>query len=120
MSLPRTTGTAIFLYSGRFCSINSRNVTVARFAFGTSIPTARFPGIGATMRTELAARRRAMLSCNATILLSLTPGAGKISNIVTTGPFLIPVTSASILNSLSVSFKKFAASFVFSSIIQYF
>ena len=120
MSFPRTTGIAIFLYSLRFCSMSSRKVTIARSSLGTSIPTARLPGIGATILTELAARRRAMLSCSATILLSFTPGAGRISNIVTTGPFLIPVTSALILNSFNVSFNCAAASFVLLSITQYF
>ena len=109
ISFPKTTGIAIFLYAAVSVSISSLKLTIARSLFGTSIPTALFPGIGATIRTLEAASRKAILSCNATILLSFTPGAGKISNIVITGPFLIPVTSASILNSLKVSFKTAAA-----------
>ena len=119
MSLPKTTGTAIFLKAGRSMSISSLKPTMARSLFGTSIPTACLPGIGATIRTLEAAKRSAMLSPRATILLSLTPGAGRISNIVTTGPLRIPVTSASILNSLSVSFKASAERLVSLSMSQY-
>ena len=119
MSFPRMTGTAIFLYSLISFSMISRKLTMLRSLFGISIPTAFFPGIGATMRTLLAARRSAMLSCKAAILLSLTPGAGSNSNIVTTGPFFMPMISASILNSLSVSLSSEDAAFVSSSMIQY-
>ena len=76
---------------------------MALFVLGISIPTARLPGIGATIRTDWAARRSAMLSASPTILESLTPGAGRISNIVTTGPLRIPMTSACMLNSFRVS-----------------
>ena len=118
MSFPNMTGTAIFLYSGNSCSMISRKATTARSLLGTSIPTARFPGIGATMRTDFAAKRKAILSCSVTILLSFTPGAGKISNIVTTGPFRMPVTSALILNSSSVSLSWAALALVPSSMTQ--
>ena len=100
-------------------SINSLKLTIDLSLFGTSIPTACFPGMGATIRTLEAANRKAILSCKAPILLSFTPGAGRISNIVITGPFLIPVTSASILNSLKVSFSSNAAFSVSLSITQY-
>ena len=62
MSFPKITGIAIFSNSGKFCSRISRKLTIERFLFGTSIPTAAFPGIGATIRTELAARESAILS----------------------------------------------------------
>ena len=119
MSFPKTTGIAIFLKAGISVSINSLKLTIARSLFGTSIPTACFPGMGATIRTLDAARRSAMLSPKATILLNFTPGAGRISNIVTTGPLRMPVTSASILNSFSVSLSACAERFVSSSITQY-
>ena len=119
MSFPKITGTFIFAKTSKSFSIISLKLTIALSLFGTSIPTACFPGIGATIRTLLAASLKAILSCNATILLSLTPGAGKISNIVTTGPFLISIMSASILNSLKVFFNWIAACFVSSSITQY-
>ena len=119
MSFPRTTGTACLRKAGCSVSINSLKLTMARSLLGTSIPTACLPGMGATIRTLDAARRRAMLSCKATILLSFTPGAGRISNMVITGPLRIPVTSASILNSLRVSFSWWEAATVSSSITQY-
>ena len=52
MSFPSTTGTAIFFHSGRSISIISRKPTTERLRFGTSIPTACLPGIGATIRTD--------------------------------------------------------------------
>ena len=119
MSFPKITGIAILLYSGKSCSIISRKLTIERCLFGTSIPTAARPGIGATIRTELAARLSAILSCSVTILLSFTPGAGASSNIVTTGPFFMPIISASILNWLRVSLSLRESAFVCSSIIQY-
>jgi hypothetical protein len=49
------------------------NETMARFLLGTSMPTACLPGIGATMRTLGAARRRAMLSERLAIFEIRTP-----------------------------------------------
>ena len=57
-------------------SISSRMETMLTTLFGTSIPTAALPGIGASMRTPLAARLRAISSERLVILLILTPGAG--------------------------------------------
>ena len=119
MSFPKITGIAIFSKAGFFCSIISRKLTTARFLFGISIPTADFPGIGETMRTEVAASLSAILSCKERILFTFTPGAGRISNIVTTGPFRIPVTFTSILNSARVCARSQAFFFVSSSTIQY-
>ena len=45
-----------------------------RLSFGTSMPTACLPGMGATMRTLEAASRRAMLSARFAILESLHAG----------------------------------------------
>ena len=91
---------------------------MARTLLGTSIPTACRPGIGATMRTLGAARRRAMLSERFAILEIRTPGAGRTSKSVITGPFLIPVTSASMLNSRSASVRIRDARLVSSSMTQ--
>ena len=44
--------------------------------FGISIPTADFPGIGASIRTALAARFSAISSARLVILLILTPAEG--------------------------------------------
>ncbi len=50
---------------------------MARSLFGTSMPTACLPGMGATMRTREAARRRAMLSERFAIFETFTPGGGQ-------------------------------------------
>ena len=50
--------------------------TSADFIFGTSIPTALFPGIGASILKEVAAKFKAILLSKASILLSLTPLGG--------------------------------------------
>ena len=118
-SFPRATGIAILAASGKSVSISSRKLTIERFLLGTSMPTACFPGMGATIRTLEAARRNAILSCRLVIFDSLMPGEGSISNIVTTGPLRIPVMDTSILNSLKVDFSISAARLVASSTIQY-
>ena len=66
--------------------IRSRIRTVLRFLLGTSMPTAAFPGMGASMRTPVAARFRARSSERLVILLIFTPAAGCISYRVTAGP----------------------------------
>ena len=57
-------------------SMSSRIETVVTVLFGTSIPTAAFPGIGASILTRSAARFKAISSARFVILLILTPGAG--------------------------------------------
>ena len=59
---------------------------------GTSIPTADLPGIGASILMSLAAKLSFISSVSPTILLTLTPGSGKISYLVTVGPILILLT----------------------------
>ena len=66
----------------------SRSTTGIAFLFGISIPTAAFPGMGASILTRGAARARAISLESPMILLTLTPGAGSSSNLVTTGPTL--------------------------------
>ena len=53
---------------------------------GTSIPTACFPGIGASILIVSAAKFRAMSSAKFAILLTLTPSAGFNSYLVIAGP----------------------------------
>ncbi len=98
---------------------SSLNVTRDRFLLGTSTPMACFPGMGATMRTLEAASLSATLSCRFVIFDSLMPGGGRSSNIVTTGPFLIPVISTRMLNSENVSSSRSARFLVSSSIPSY-
>ena len=54
--------------------------------FGTSIPTACFPGIGASILIVSAAKFNAMSSAKFAILLTLTPSAGFSSYLVIAGP----------------------------------
>jgi len=54
--------------------------------FGTSIPTACFPGIGASILIVSAAKLSAISSAKFAILLTLTPSAGFSSYLVIAGP----------------------------------
>ena len=54
--------------------------------FGTSIPTACFPGIGASILIVSAAKFNAISSAKFAILLTRTPSAGLISYLVIAGP----------------------------------
>ena len=76
-------------------SITSLNITDSATAFGTSIPTAAFPGIGASILIDFAAKFKAISSAKLTILLTLTPVLGVSSYLVTVGPFVMLVTLAS-------------------------
>ena len=98
-----------------------------RRVFGISIPTTPLPGIGATMRTRSAFMAIAMSSLSELILLSFTPGAGRNSKIVMTGPGRIAVTSpltpksasfasSTVASSCSSSSSTFAMSFSCESI----
>ncbi len=60
-------------------SIISRNRTITFSLLGTSMPTAAFPGIGASIRISAAARFSLISSARFTILLTLTPISGCIS-----------------------------------------
>ena len=59
---------------------------------GTSMPTADFPGIGASIRISAAARLSLISSASAKIRLTFTPCSGWSSYRVTVGPQLILVT----------------------------
>ena len=74
----------------------SRILTGVLFTFGISIPTALRPGIGASIRTSLAASCILMLSVKPRILDTLTFTSGRISNCVTDGPICIFNNCASI------------------------
>ena len=100
---PRPIGSLVDAARKSLCSRRVRKPTMARERLGTSMPTACLPGIGATMRTREAASCSAMLSARLTIEESFTPAAGRISYIVIAGPRLMPVTSALMRNSCSVS-----------------
>ena len=76
ISLPSTAVSLLLAFLNLSESISSRMETMLTTLFGTSIPTAALPGIGASIRTPLAARFRAISSDRLVILLILTPGAG--------------------------------------------
>ena len=67
-------------------SIISLKLTISFSLFGTSIPTACFPGIGASILIDSAARFKAISSARFAILLTLTPSAGLSSYLVIAGP----------------------------------
>ena len=77
--------------------------TISRSSFGISIPTTDLPGITSTTRTLRTARERARSFARLEILLTLTPGAGLISNRVITGPGLTSTTSTETPKSASFS-----------------
>ncbi len=79
MSLPSTTFSRPVAFWNSGLSKASRIVTIAISLFGTSIPTAALPGIGASIRNPLAASANDRSSANATILLTFTPAAGCMS-----------------------------------------
>ena len=87
------------------CSHNSRKETVAISELGTSIPTRDFPGIGASIRTSLAARAKAKSSARLEMRLTRTPTAGLTSYLVTEGPISARSTVALILKLAKVSSK---------------
>ena len=70
-----------------FDSIRSLKGTALLSELGTSMPTALFPGIGASILISAAPRLNLISSASDTILLTLTPGAGVSSYLVTAGPF---------------------------------
>ena len=89
ISLPRATVREPFA-SANSCEPNISLIrTICLFLLGISMPTAAFPGIGASILMDCAASLRAMSSERFLILLILTPGAGLISYLVTVGPRLI-------------------------------
>ena len=73
-------------------SRSSLKYTILFSLFGTSIPTADLPGIGASIRISAAARLNLISSVSPTILLTFTPCSGNNSYRVTEGPQLIFVT----------------------------
>ena len=79
----------------------SVSLTIFLFVFGISIPTYDLPSITSTTLTLLTDNDLAISWAIPVILLALVPGAGWISNLVTTGPGRTDSTLASIPNSWS-------------------
>ena len=80
----------------------SVNWTIFLLELGISIPTTDFPGITSTTLTLVTARDLAISWAMFVILLAFVPGAGWISNLVTTGPGITETTFASTPNSCNL------------------
>ena len=80
----------------------SPSVTISRFSFGISRPTNGLPGMISTTRTLMADSARARSFARLLIWLTLTPGAGRNSKRVITGPGRTATTSTSIPKSRSL------------------
>ena len=76
ISWPKTTVSLLFACLNSYEFISSFIVTTLTTLLGISIPTAAFPGIGASILTPGAAKLRAISSAKFVILLIFTPAAG--------------------------------------------
>ena len=77
-------------------------VTSSFTVLGISIPINDLPGIGASIRTSLAAKFSAISLLKFTILLTLVPGVGNIWNCVIDGPTIALTILTSIPKLLNV------------------
>src|ERR1700732_3284760 len=77
------------------------SVTTSRFSLAISSPITLLPGMTSTTRTLSTDSARARSLASAVIWLAFTPGAGRSSKRVTTGPGCTATTSASMVKSLS-------------------
>ena len=112
MFFPSATETLLFAFLNAPLSNTSRSITEERFLFGTSMPIAFFPGIGASIRTPAAAKDKAMSSDRFAILFTRTPGAGCTSYCVITGPLRTFTTLADTPKLLNVCSSCLAAALV--------
>ena len=85
-SFPNATLIFDLLSANSSDSNTSLKCTISFSWFGTSIPTACFPGIGASILIVSAAKFNAISSARFAILLTLTPSAGFNSYLVIAGP----------------------------------
>ena len=110
ISLPTANATGLFAFSKASPSRSSLKCTALGVSFGTSMPTADFPGIGASIRMLGAARLSLRSSARFVILLTRTPCAGSTSKRVTVGPQVTAPISTSTLKLCSVSLSRIAVS----------
>ena len=101
--LPRAMGSTRLLRWYSSPSTRSRMCTMRGIGLGTSIPTAAFPGMGATMRSEGARMASARSSASDAMRPTFTPGPGATSYCVTTGPTVRPAIAPSTRNVCNVS-----------------
>ena len=85
-SFPKATVNLDLFSTNSWLSNTSLKWTASFSLFGTSIPTALFPGIGASILIVSAAKFNAISSAKFAILLTLTPSAGLSSYLVIAGP----------------------------------
>ena len=119
-SFPSATVNFDLLFWNSSLSNTSLKWTASFSLFGTSIPTACFPGIGASILIVSAAKFKAISSARFAILLTLTPSAGFSSYLVIAGPTETFSTLADtpklynvFCNFVAVSVKAFAPPFNF-------
>ena len=86
ISFPKETGSFIDIISFCLSWITSLTCTPTVILLGISTPTVVLPGIGASIRTSLAARDKAISLDNPVILLTFVPFFTATSNWVTVGP----------------------------------
>ena len=116
ISLPRHRVSFDFDFSNALEAMTSLNRTTCRLVFGTSIPIAALPGMGATIRILIARMASARSSVRVTILLIFTPGAGSYSKVVITGPGATSTTfpctpkSSNFFSSSCDCMRKFSSS----------
>jgi len=101
-SRPSAIGSSAFASTQSSLSSSSRIPTGVGCMFGTSTPTAAFPGMGASMRTDCARIPRAMFLSRPAIFSTRTPAAGTTSYRVITGPTWISPIFTSTPNSLRI------------------
>ena len=94
MFFPSATDTLLFAFRNAPLSNTSRSMTEERFLFGTSMPMAFFPGMGASILTPGAASDNAISSDRFAMRFTRTPGAGCTSYWVITGPLRTLTTLA--------------------------
>ena len=82
-------------------------VTNSLTVLGISIPINDLPGIGASIRTSLAAKFNAISLLKFTILLTFVPGVGNIWNWVIDGPTIALTILTSIPKLLKVLWRIF-------------
>src|ERR1700761_3302382 len=111
MSLPSANASADCISSYAFERTISPSVTVSRFSLAISRPMTLLPGMTSTTRTLNTDNARARSLARLVIWLAFTPGAGRNSKRVTTGPGCTATTSDSMPKSFSfISTRRDSAS----------
>ncbi len=105
ISFPTANVTGDFDLVNSSLSSSSLKPTEPGSGFGTSMPTADLPGIGASILMLCAARLNLRSSARFVILLTLTPCSGNNSYLVTVGPHVTAPICTFTLKLLRVSWS---------------